>query len=90
MIIDAILDHLEEIEQLDTNGNTKLTPAEIDYIKHGAKTFEFDYILKVFELEPVPEYTTKDYELKKAFCKYIIEQNYNLEIIPRILKITWL
>ena len=90
MIIDAILDHLYESEQLDANGNTKLTPAEIDYIKRGAEIFNFDYILKVFELEPAPEYTTKDYELKKAFCKYIIEQNYNLEIIPRILKITWL
>ena len=86
MIIDVILDHLEEVEQYDKNGNTKLTRDEIELLKR----YDFDYVTAALELDPVPEYTTKDYEIKKAFCKYIIEQDYNLEIIPRILKITWL
>ena len=90
MIIDAILDHLTEIEYRGKTENTKLSKEEIDYIKKGAETFDFEYITKALELDPVPEYTTKDYEIKKAFCRYIIEQNYNLEIIPRISKITWL
>lgn len=86
MIIDAILDHLEDIEQLDTNGNTKLTPAEIDYIK----CFKFEYINNAF-IKTEQKYTEfDDYQLKKAFIRYIVENDYNIEIIPRILKITWL
>ena len=86
MIIDAILDHLEEVEQLDANGNTKLKPAEIDYLK----CFKFEYINNAF-IKTEPEYTEfDDYQLKKAFIRYIVENDYNIEIIPRILKITWL
>jgi len=85
MVIDAIIEHLEFVESFDNKTVKKyLTHEEIDYIKR----FEFEYINSIFDSDK--PFEVKNYELKKAFCKYIIENDYNLEIIPRILNVTWL
>lgn len=82
MVIDVILDHLSEVESYENPADKKLTKQEIDWLK----AYEFDYINNVFELPKEQQ----DYELKKAFIRYLVEQDYNIEIAARILSITWL
>lgn len=85
MIIDVILDHLEEIEERDTGASTTLTASEIEWLRR----YDFEHINKVFDTEyETPE--AKDYYLKREFIRYIVEQDYNIEIIPRILKVKWI
>ena len=82
MVIDVILDHLSEVECYENPADKKLTKQEIDWLK----VYEFDYINSVFELPKEQQ----DYELKKALIRYLVEQDYNIEIAARILSITWL
>lgn len=82
MVIDVILDHLSEVESYENPADKKLTAQEIDWLK----CYEFDYINSIFELPKEQQ----DYELKKAFIRYLVEQDYNIEIAARILSITWL
>jgi hypothetical protein len=43
----------------------------------------FEYILKALDVGT-------DYDVKKALCKYIIEQDYNIEIMYFILSNKWI
>lgn len=43
----------------------------------------FDYILKAMD-------TKNEDNVKRALCKYIIEQDYNLELMHFILSTTWI
>lgn len=82
MVIDVILDHLEMVEEYTNPADKKLSKEEIDWLK----CYEFDYINSIFELPKEQQ----DYELKKAFIRYLVEQDYNIELATRILNITWL
>ena len=85
MVIDVILDHLMDVEDLDTGANTKLTNHEIEWLK----AYDFEDINKVLDTDyETPE--AKDYYLKRELIKYIVNQDYNIELIPRILKIKWI
>lgn len=85
MVIDVILDHLTDVEDLDTGASTTLTKQEIEWLK----AYDFEDINKVLDADyETPE--AKDYCLKRELIKYIVNQDYNIELIPRILKIKWI
>ena len=85
MVIDVILDHLMDVEDLDTGAGTTLTKQEIEWLK----SYDFEDINKVLDTDyETPE--VKDYYLKRELIRYIANQDYNIEIIPRVLKIKWI
>lgn len=76
MIIDVILDrqHTDE-DWYDQRW--------FDYIKDEAEEFEFDYILEAIR-------SGSEDKMKLALIKYILENDYNPEIIGFILEEDWL
>lgn len=85
MVIDVILDHLADVETLDPGANTKLTKGEIEWLK----AYDFEDINHVLDTDyETPE--AKDYYLKRELIRYIVNQDYNIEIISRVLKIKWI
>lgn len=77
MIIDLILDRKD--------GDPYNPKTFYNDVMEYNKVFDnaFEYILKAMD-------SGTDYDVKKALCKYIIEQDYNIEILYFILSNKWI
>ena len=75
MIIDLILDRKDG----DPYNARKFYHEVMEYNFDNA----FDYILKAMD-------EGTDYDVKKALCKYILDQDYNIEIMYFILSNKWI
>lgn len=77
MIIDLILDRQDGIAY-----NPKTFYHEVmDY--NSIFDHSFEYILKAMD-------EGTDYDVKRALCKYILDQGYDIEIMKYILSNTWI
>lgn len=77
MIIDLILDRRD---------GERYNPKKFyNEVMEYNSTFDhaFDYILEAMD-------TGEDYDTKKALCKYIIDQGYDIEIMYFILSNKWI